>query len=121
MVSVHAPNNEQTRHLVNAERLALLRDGAIFINTSRGPLVDQEALVAELHQRRIWAFLDVTDPEPPPPDSPLIGCPHLPLSPHVAGRSPARCGTSCAGCSTTWRGCSPANRCTIVRPGPWWR
>ena len=85
VVSVHAPNNEQTRHLVNAERLALLRDGAIFINTSRGPLVDQEALVAELHRRRIWAFLDVTDPEPPPPDSSLIGCPHLTLSPHVAG------------------------------------
>ena len=85
VVSVHAPNNEQTRHLVNAERLALLRDGAIFINTSRGPLVDQEALVAELYRRRIWAFLDVTDPEPPPPDSPLIGCPHLTLSPHVAG------------------------------------
>ena len=85
VVSVHAPNNEQTRHLVNAERLALLRDGAIFINTSRGPLVDQQALVAELHRRRIWAFLDVTDPEPPPPDSPLIGCPHLTLSPHVAG------------------------------------
>ena len=85
VVSVHAPNNEQTRHLVNAERLALLRDGAIFINTSRGPLVDQDALVAELHRRRIWAFLDVTDPEPPPSDSPLIGCPHLTLSPHVAG------------------------------------
>lgn len=85
VVSVHAPNNEQTRHLVNAARLALLRDGAIFINTSRGPLVDQEALVAELRRRRIWAFLDVTDPEPPPPDSPLIGCPHLTLSPHVAG------------------------------------
>ena len=85
VASVHAPNNEQTRHLVNAERLALLRDGAIFINTSRGPLVDQDALVAELHRRRIWAFLDVTDPEPLPSDSPLIGCPHLTLSPHVAG------------------------------------
>ena len=85
VVTVHAPNNAQTRHLVNAGRLALLRDGAIFINTSRGPLVDQDALVAELHRRRIWAFLDVTDPEPPPPDSPLLGCPHLTLSPHVAG------------------------------------
>ena len=85
VVTVHAPNNAQTRHLVNAKRLALLRDGAIFINTSRGPLVDQDALVAELHRRRIWAFLDVTDPEPPPPDSPLLGCPHLTLSPHVAG------------------------------------
>ena len=71
--------------MVNAKRLALLRDGAIFINTSRGPLVDQEALVAELHRRRIWAFIDVTDPEPPPPGSPLFGCPHLTLSPHVAG------------------------------------
>lgn len=85
VVSVHAPNNDRTHHMVNAERLALLRDGAIFINTSRGPLVDQEALVAELHRRRIWAFIDVTDPEPPPPASSLIGCPHLTLSPHVAG------------------------------------
>lgn len=85
VVTVHAPSNEHTRHLVNAERLAMLRDGAIFINTSRGPLVDQDALVKELHRRRIWAFIDVTDPEPPPSDSSLFTCPNLTLSPHVAG------------------------------------
>ena len=83
VVSVHAPNNDQTRHMVNAERLALLRDGAILINTSRGPLVDQEALVAELHRRRIWAFIDVTDPEPPPPEFAAV---RLPAPDPVAAR-----------------------------------
>ena len=86
VVSVHAPR--QRPDAPPGERRtagAGCATGAIFINTSRGPLVDQEALVAELHRRRIWAFIDVTDPEPPPPDSSLIGCPHLTLSPHVAG------------------------------------
>ena len=85
VVTVHAPSNEHTKHLVNSKRLSLMRDGAVFINTSRGPLVDQEALVLELQRKRIWAFLDVTDPEPPLPDSILFGCPNLTLSTHVAG------------------------------------
>ena len=87
IVSVHAPALPATHHLVNAERLALMKDGATLINTSRGSLVNEAALVAELKRRRIWAFLDVTDPEPPPAGSPLYGCPNLTLTPHIAGSS----------------------------------
>lgn len=85
IVSLHAPKTPETRHMVNAQQLALMRDGAVFINTSRGALVDEYALVAELQKRRIWAYLDVTDPEPPPPGSPLWTCPNLTLTPHIAG------------------------------------
>ena len=85
VLSVHAPSIPATKHMVNAARLALLPHGATLINTSRGSLVDEAALVAELQRKRIWAFLDVTDPEPPPPGSPLFGCPNLTLTPHLAG------------------------------------
>lgn len=85
IVSVHAPSVPETRHMLNAARLASMKDGATLINTSRGSLIDETALVAELQKRRIWAFLDVTDPEPPPQGSPLYGCPNLTLTPHIAG------------------------------------
>jgi phosphoglycerate dehydrogenase-like enzyme len=85
VVSLHAPSLKTTRHLVNAARLALMKNGAILINTARGSLVDEAALIHELKKRRIWAFLDVTDPEPPPPGSPLFSCPNLTLTPHIAG------------------------------------
>jgi phosphoglycerate dehydrogenase-like enzyme len=85
IVSIHAPSIDSTRHMVDARRLGMMKDGATFINTSRGSLVDEAALAAELGRRRIWAFLDVTDPEPPPKGSPLYGCPNLTLTPHFAG------------------------------------
>jgi len=85
VVSLHAPDLPATRHIVNAARLANMMDGAILVNTARGALVDEAALVAELKKKRIWAFIDVTDPEPPPPGSPLFSCPNLTLTPHIAG------------------------------------
>jgi len=85
VVSCHAPSIPATRHMVNAARLAKMRDGALFINTARGSCVDEQALVAELKRKRIWAFLDVFDPEPPPPGSPLFTCPNLTMTPHIAG------------------------------------
>ncbi len=85
IVSIHAPALPTTRHMVNAARLAHMRDGATLINTSRGSLIDETALAAELQKRRIWAFLDVTDPEPPPAGSILYNCPNLTLTPHLAG------------------------------------
>ncbi|MGD0088334.1 MAG: hydroxyacid dehydrogenase [Planctomycetota bacterium] len=85
VVTCHAPSIPATRHIVNGARLAKLRDGAVFVNTARGSCVDEEALVSELQKRRIWAFLDVFDPEPPPPGSPLYGCPNLTMTPHIAG------------------------------------
>ena len=85
VVTVHAPALPSTRHLLDRRRLGLLRDGATLINTSRGSLIDQQALVAELASGRIEAILDVTDPEVPPPDSPLHTLPNLVLTPHIAG------------------------------------
>ncbi|MDQ1256458.1 MAG: Hydroxyacid dehydrogenase [Candidatus Hydrogenedentes bacterium] len=85
VVSLHTPATEETRHIVNARNLALLRDRAIFINTARGMCVDEPALIRELESGRIMACIDVTDPEPPAPGSPLYTLPNCILTPHVAG------------------------------------
>jgi phosphoglycerate dehydrogenase-like enzyme len=85
VVSLHAPALPSTRRLIDARRLALLRDGATLINTARGSLVDQDALVAELASGRIDAVIDVTEPEVLPPDSPLYDLPNVVLTPHIAG------------------------------------
>ncbi len=85
IVSVHAPSTVHTRQMIGAGRLAMLRDGAFLINTARGELIDSAALIAELSSGRISAVLDVTDPEPPPADSPLFALPNVFLTPHVAG------------------------------------
>ena len=80
-----APNIVENRHLIGAAQLALLQDGAYFINPGRGALVDHDALIAELQTGRITACLDVTEPEPPPEGSPLYTLPNCVLTPHVAG------------------------------------
>lgn len=85
IVSMHAPNIPATRHMIDARRLGLMRDGATLINTSRGALLDHEALIAETRTGRLWAILDVTDPEPLPVDSPLWDMPNVVLTPHIAG------------------------------------
>lgn len=85
IVSLHAPAIPETRHLMNAETLALVPDGGVLINTARGSLVDTEALFAELVTGRISAVLDVTDPEPLPVNSPLFELPNVFLTPHIAG------------------------------------
>ncbi len=85
VVSLHAPELPETRHLMDARRLALMPTGATLINTSRGSLVDTDALVAELQRERLHAVLDVTDPDVLPTDSPLFTAPNLVLTPHIAG------------------------------------
>ena len=85
IVSLHAPNLPELRGLVDARRLSLLRDGAWFINTARGALVDEAALTHELAGGRIGACLDVTDPEPPASSNPLLTMPNVVLTPHIAG------------------------------------
>ncbi|WP_211588930.1 hydroxyacid dehydrogenase [Allorhizocola rhizosphaerae] len=85
IVTLHAPATQETQHLLDARRLAMLRDGATVINTARGSLIDTDALTAECVKGRLSAVLDVTDPEPLPPDSPLYHLPHVMLTPHVAG------------------------------------
>jgi phosphoglycerate dehydrogenase-like enzyme len=85
VVSLHAPDLPETRHLLDARRLALLRDGAVLVNTARGPLVDTEALVGHCAAGRIDAVLDVTDPEPLPAGHPLLHLPNVLVTPHLAG------------------------------------
>ncbi|MEU1707609.1 hydroxyacid dehydrogenase [Streptomyces sp. NPDC005706] len=85
VVSLHAPELPATHHLINRERLAALRTGATLINTSRGSLVDQQALTEELVSGRLDAVLDVTAPEVLPAESPLYGLPNVVLTPHIAG------------------------------------
>lgn len=85
IVSVHAPELPATRHMVNADRLARLHDGAWLVNTARGSLVDTEALTRECVSGRLSAFIDTPDPEPLPPDSQLYDLPNVVLTPHVAG------------------------------------
>ena len=85
VVSIHAPGTDQTRHLVDADLLGRLSDGAVLINTARGSIIDEATLVDELATGRIFAFLDVTDPEPPAPDSPLRRLENVVVTPHIAG------------------------------------
>ena len=83
-VTVNCPLMPQTRHLVDAERLALMKPGAFLINTARGPIVDQAALVAALQARKIaGAGLDVQEQEPPDPEDPLLGLDNVILAPHA--------------------------------------
>lgn len=85
VLSVHAPLIPETVGLVDARLLGLLRDGSVLINTARGKIVNAEALISECVSGRIDAVLDVTDPEPLPPDSPLLDLPNVFVTPHVAG------------------------------------
>ena len=87
-VSLHTPLNESTRHLINAETLAKMKPSAVLVNTSRGPVVDQQALYEALKNNLIFAAaLDVTDPEPLPMDSPLLTLENLIIAPHIASAS----------------------------------
>lgn len=85
VISVHAPSLPSTQHLIGAPQLRLMRDGATLINTARGALIDETALLAELETGRIDAVIDVTDPEIPAPDSRFYDLPNVFLTPHIAG------------------------------------
>lgn len=89
VVVVVVPLTEETDRMVDAGLLALLPDGALVVNVSRGKVVDTEALLAELERGRLRAGLDVTDPEPLPADHPLWKAPGLVLTPHVGGYTDA--------------------------------
>ncbi len=85
VISIHAPLDDRTRHLIDARALALMRPSAVLVNTSRGGLVDHDALVDALRAGRLaGAGLDVLEREPIPADDPLIGLPNVVLTPHAA-------------------------------------
>ena len=89
-VSLHVNLSPVTRHLINAETLAMMKPTAVLVNTSRGPVVDQAALADALRDGVIWAAaLDVTDPEPIPMDDPLVGMDNCLIVPHIASASRA--------------------------------
>lgn len=85
VVSLHAPALPQLRHMLGAREFSAMKDDAIFINTARGMLVDESALMAELETMRISAILDITYPEPPSMKSLFRSLPNVTLLPHIAG------------------------------------
>jgi glyoxylate reductase len=89
-ISLHVPLTAATRHLINAGSLARMKPTAVLVNTSRGPVVDQDALYEALKTQRLFAAaLDVTEPEPLPPDSPLLTLENCIVAPHIASASRA--------------------------------
>ena len=87
-ISVHVPLSEQTRHLIGREQFAMMKPTAVFVNTSRGPVVDQQALAEALAARRIFAAgIDVFEREPVPTDDPLLAQGNAVVAPHIASAS----------------------------------
>jgi glycerate dehydrogenase len=85
VLSLHCPLTPENEHLVNRERLKLMKPGALIINTSRGPLIDNQALADALHAGTVGgAALDVLDVEPPSSDNPLLSAPNCVITPHIA-------------------------------------
>lgn len=85
MVTLHAPNTPETHGMIGARQLKRLREGALFVNCSRGSVLNHDALYTEAAAGRIRVVLDVTTPEPLPPDSPFRKLPNVILTPHVSG------------------------------------
>ncbi len=88
VVVLIVPMTEETRHLIGAAQIARMQKGALLVNAARGGVVDTDALLAALRERKIRAALDVTDPEPLPEGHPLWKAPNLLLTPHIAGSVP---------------------------------
>jgi len=87
-VSVHAPLNAETRHMLSSPQLARMKSGAVVVNTSRGPTIDEQALIAALQAGQIAAAgLDVLEREPAARDNPLLSMPNVIVTPHVAAAS----------------------------------
>jgi D-3-phosphoglycerate dehydrogenase len=85
VVSLHLPLTESSRGMFGADQFASMKPGAIFVNTARGGLVDQESLLAALEAGRLFgAGLDVTSPEPLPPEHPLLHRQDVVVTPHIA-------------------------------------
>jgi len=88
IVSLHAPQIAETRHMIGSAELALLKDGGMLVNTARGSLIDEQALIRELERKRFYAALDVFEQEPLPADSKLRELDHALIRPHLSGVNP---------------------------------
>lgn len=112
VITLHAPYNDATRHLIRDRTIQLMKREAILINTARGELVDDDALYRALRDGRVWgAGLDAFYPEPPDPKNPLLTLPNVVLSPHAAGPTweswPKRFGNAYANVERVARGEPP--------------
>ena len=87
-LSVHSPDNEETRHSLNAEAFARMKDGVVIVNTARGPIIKEADLIDALGSGKVGsAGLDVLEREPPAADNPLLAMPNVVVTPHVASAS----------------------------------
>ena len=84
-ISVHSPHNEETEHLLNKDAFELMKEGVVIVNTARGPIIRETALIAALESGKVGAAgLDVLEQEPPDPENPLLEMPQVIVTPHVA-------------------------------------
>ena len=88
VISVHTAYNQHTHHYIDKHLLSMIKENALFINTARGGVVDEEALADELSKNRFYAALDVFEQEPPPADSKLYGLSNCLMFPHRGGPTP---------------------------------
>jgi phosphoglycerate dehydrogenase-like enzyme len=91
VITLHAANIPENRNMINRELLSKMKDGAVLINTSRGDLIDEKALVDELRTGRIYACLDVFTEEPPPRKSEFYKLQNCIITPHIAGSINQEC------------------------------
>ncbi len=104
IVSVHVPHTSETERLIGAGQLASMKPGALLINTARGAIVDETALIDSLNSGHLGgAGLDVFTVEPLPRDSPLLTAPRTVLSPHVAGAGSGALAEAIASCLRRWQ------------------
>ena len=88
IVTLHTNLTDETRHLMNAKRLAMMKKGSVLINTARGELVETNDIVAALKSGQLLGYgADVLESEPPPKDHPLFACPNAVLTPHIGSRT----------------------------------
>jgi len=121
VVSLHVPLNAETRHILDARRLALMKPGAVVVNVSRGGLIDEVALAAEVRSGHLYgAGLDVVDGEPAGSDHPLRNVPQVIILPHVAGATDAtawrRARFAALNVSRLAYGLEPMNRVDLLLP-----
>ncbi len=91
IISLQTSYNEHTHHMFGADLFKLIKPGALFMNTARGKIVDEKALIEELKDGRFTAFLDVYEQEPPAPDNGLFDLPNVYMMPHKGGPTTDRC------------------------------
>jgi D-3-phosphoglycerate dehydrogenase len=120
VLSLHVPLNKHTRHMLGAAQFAAMPRGAILVNTARGEVVDEAALIAALESGQLYsAGLDTMATEPLPAGSRLAALPNIVLTPHVGGSTPAALGQMAAGAARNvlgWLQGAPADSSACVNP-----